>query len=311
MKRLVSLTLLGLILHGGSTRSDGQVVTQSTGVEIYAGPSGTAGAAGTVTFGPWAPGVPYYGPGYPYYDGWPYYGYYPYPYALPPLFAPAESLYGPQAVQRFLGIGRTSAPVVAQPDAAPAGNAIDVEPRPFKIRVTNAETKARAGKFVSFGDAHFGNRKYNEALERYRTASITAPDLAETYLRQGHALVAMGNYESAGKAFRRGLGVRSDWGNTAVRLDAIYGDANREKVQHLEELAEAADQNPQDSNLLFLLGMQLYFDGQTDRSQLFFQRAAQLGGNEDRLLDYFLPPAGALAPAAAPVAAPPRAGVGF
>jgi hypothetical protein len=48
--------------------------------------------------------------------------------------------------------------------------------------------------------------------------------------------------------------------------------------------------------------MELFFDGQTQRSEAFFSRAAQLGANDDRLLDGFLPRPG---PAGAPPAAPP------
>jgi hypothetical protein len=54
--------------------------------------------------------------------------------------------------------------------------------------------------------------------------------------------------------------------------------------------------NPLDSELLIALGMQIFFDGQQQRAEVFFARAAELGANEDNLLDSFLPrpgPAGA------------------
>jgi len=58
-------------------------------------------------------GSPYY-PGYrPYYPGG--YGYYPYyqvpypyyrgPIVYPPIYVPAEPLYGPRALRRFMGVG--------------------------------------------------------------------------------------------------------------------------------------------------------------------------------------------------------------
>jgi Flp pilus assembly protein TadD len=69
----------------------------------------------------------------------------------------------------------------------------------------------------------------------------------------------------------------------------------------LENLAKAVEANSFDSDLLIALGMQLFFDGQHDRAGVFFARAAQLGGNEDRLLNDFVPKPG---PADAPKAQP-------
>jgi hypothetical protein len=158
-----------------------------------------------------------------------------------------------------------------------------------RIRTSNAEQKAKAGRFLGFGDGNFGKQKYLPAVERYKTAAQMAPDLAEPYFRQGYALVALGQYENAAKTFRRGLKIRSDWTDSPFRLDQIYGGARLAKTQHLENLAKAVEANPLDVNLLLTLGMQLFFDGQRDRASVFFARAAQLGGNEDRLLNDFLP----------------------
>ena len=168
-----------------------------------------------------------------------------------------------------------------------------------KAKVTNAEGKAKAGRFIGFGDANFTKQKYLAAMERYRTAAGVAPDLAEPFFRQGFALVALGQFDSAMKAFRRGLRIRPDWTDSEFRLDQIYGADRLAKTTHLENLAKAVEANPFDSDLLIALGMQLYFDGQRDRASLFFARAAQLGGNEDRLLNDFVPKPG---PAGAPKA---------
>jgi hypothetical protein len=158
-----------------------------------------------------------------------------------------------------------------------------------RIRTSNADQKAKAGRFLGFGDGNFGKQKYLPAVERYKTAAQMAPDLAEPYFRQGYALVALGQYENAAKAFRRGLKIRSDWTGSPFRLDQIYGDGRLAKTQHLENLAKAVEANPLDANLLLTLGIQLFFDGQRARASVFFARAAQLGGNEDRLLNDFLP----------------------
>jgi tetratricopeptide repeat protein len=185
--------------------------------------------------------------------------------------------------------------VAPLPQPAPAPSAVEASPKGAP-KNTSPEQKARAGKFIGFGDANFAEQKYLAAIERYKSASRIAPDLAEPYLRQGHALVALGQYENAVKAFRRGLRIRPEWSGSPFRLDQLYGPDRIAKVSHIEALAKAVEANPLDSNLLMALGVQLFFDGQAERASVFFARVAQLGGNDDRLLNDFLPkpaPAGA------------------
>lgn len=206
---------------------------------------------------------------------------------------------------------------VALPDPAP----VDVVPAPEpgppgQPKATNPEQKAKAGKFITFGDTNFANQKYLAALGRYKTAAQVAPDLGEPYFRQGHTHVAVGQYESAIKAFRRGLRIEGDWTASPFRLDQLYDGNLAAKTGHLENLAKAVEANPFSTDLLTLMGLELFYDDQRERSLPFFERAAQLGGNEERLLDDFLPkpaPAGAPQPplkpnkAAAPVN-PPKPG---
>ncbi|MEX2115133.1 MAG: hypothetical protein WD845_18210 [Pirellulales bacterium] len=226
---------------------------------------------------PW-PGNVGYIPGFPYDNlGSPYY------------FDPTQSGWSP--------VGRPVAALPAAKTPAPADPLPDNDTVRSKIRTTNAQTKARAGKFVGYGDANFGKQSYLSAAERYKDASRIAPDMAEPFFRQGFAFVAMGNYESAARAFRRGLVIRSDWRHSPFRLDQIYDADPITKTAHLEGLAKAVEANPLDADLLMLLGMMLYFDGQAERSGTFFSSAAQLGGNDERLLEHFLPQPG---PAGAP-----------
>lgn len=232
---------------------------------------------------------PVWGYGYPYgYDSYPYgVPYYPGPVILPPLFLPAETMYGPQAVKRFMGIdGSAPAPrvIIANKSRADSDSLL-AKP---KVRISNAAMKAQAGKFLAFGDALFFKQNYNSALERYRSAALAAPDLAETYLRQGLALVAMGRYESAAKVIRRALLLQGDPSKWMTRLDDLYKENQVAKTAHLESLASAVEENGQSAELLLLLGTQLFFDGQQDRAAPVFQRCKQLGGNEDGAITEFL-----------------------
>jgi tetratricopeptide (TPR) repeat protein len=184
------------------------------------------------------------------------------------------------------------AAAVAVPGPAQARPALAPAPEPAppgQPKATNPEQKAKAGKFLTFGDTNFASQKYLAALGRYKTAAQVAPDLGEPYFRQGHTHVALGQYDSAIKAFRRGLRIEGDWTASPFRLEQLYGGDVVAKTGHLENLAKAVEANPFSTDLLTLLGLELFFDGQRERSLPFFERAAQLGGNEERLLDDFLP----------------------
>ncbi len=279
---LVACALLAVGPSWACSTATGQDVAV-TAVGHAAGDHVSAGAhhhhhLGFAHWMPWTVGVPFvwsgaYTPAFPSYS----------PVFL--SFAPAAAW-----VPRDNNNVNNAAPARhPQPaDAAPAAKP--------KLRTTNPQSKAKAGKFIAYGDANFGKQKYLSAVERYKTAAQIAPDMAEAYFRQGYALIAMSQYAEAFKAFRRGLGIRGEWHDSAFRLDQLYAGAGAAKTAHLENLAKAVEANPMDSDLLVALGMQLFFDGQRARSELFFARAAQLGANDDRLLDDFVPrpgPAGA------------------
>lgn len=219
-----------------------------------------------------------------------------YPVIWSGAFTPGFSVYGPS----FPYANSPVAPVAPLPQPAPE------EAAKPEIKPTNADTRARAGKFIGYGDALFAKQNYLAAAARYRTAAGVAADMAEPSLRNGFAQVALGNYETAAKSFRRGLSIRSDWSESPFRLRDLYGEGALAKTAHLEALAAAVEANPFDAELITVLAIELYFDGQRERAEMFFVRAAQLGANSDRLLAAFLPhpaPAGAAKPDAKP--APP------
>lgn len=208
-------------------------------------------------------------------------------FALPPVIVPADQLYGPQAVLRFMGLADNG---VQQPVNVPARNQ---QPAPLgggfgllapnqnpvvqpKVRVSNEEARARAGRFLQSGNEQFRKQQFNGALGLYKQASTAAPDVAANYFRQGLALIALGRYEPAAKALKKGLTLDPEWPRSQFRLEDLYGDNRVVKAAHREALATDATAQPDDSDLLFLLGVVLYFDGQPDRARPFFQRAQDL-----------------------------------
>ncbi len=116
----------------------------------------------------------------------------PYPYYYGPVVVPAEQLYGPLPVQRFMGVPpagrlaeRPAAPRAAPAPADPAAPPKAEKP-PVQAR-TNERSVNLAWRLIGFGDAYFANQKYHDAQSRYKDAAETAPGVAEAYFRQGVA----------------------------------------------------------------------------------------------------------------------------
>lgn len=187
----------------------------------------------------------------------------------------------PASVRNILNMSREEllaalrAPAAAA-DAPPAARAIAAE-KPA-VRWSNAEQRRKAEQYLAAGDVLFREQKFHSALQRYKLASQTAPDMAETYWRQGHALVATANYELAGGAFKRAIALDADVTRGGFTLDEIYGGAAMAKQAHLESLAGWALKRSDSSESYFLMGVQLQFDGQAERAARFFDRAAELAG---------------------------------
>ena len=248
---------------------------------------------------------PYSNPYYSSYgSGYSYSGY-PYVITPPMVFAPAGQLYGLGPIQQLMGVdqwfnprpanggnfngnfqGNARAnpnPGLAQADANANGHLRrDGEPAEPKAanRAAGGKAMELAWKFISFGDAHFGNQKFSDALERYRRATRECPKLADGWFRQGFALAAQGKYEQAAKAMRRGLEEKPDWASTNFRLDEIYRDSAADKKDHIDEMVKASEAAPTNGDVAFIVGVHLYCDGKADQAAAYFRRAAQISGND-------------------------------
>lgn len=233
-------------------------------------------------------GYPYYGPGWGY-PGYPYgTGIYYDPttnraeYYLPPVYVPGELMFGPLATERFLGIRRD--PLVVPPGAGALPGVLGENVAPAdivdKLRKSNDRARERARSFMAYGDALFQRQQFHTALQRYKSAIEAAPDLVEAYLRQGFALIAVNQYRLAAKALRIAVELDPEYIKGQFRLDDLYGENGLAQTTHLETLANSAIKNPDNADLLFLVGMMLYANGEPERAQKFLTKAAQIGGPE-------------------------------
>lgn len=236
----------------------------------------------------------YYSSGYPYYGGYNYaypYGQYYTPglgylnYYPPPVAAPlvVPPLVG-AAPDPLAGGVVAAKPAEARPlDAKPA------DPKPLALRISNIESRRRALRLDESGDTLFREQRYHEALQKYKSAAEAAPDMAESYMKQGFALLATSRYEMAATAFKRGLAIDPAWAATPFRLDSIYGEAHLSKDAHLEKLVAALLEKPADADLIFILAMFLQYDGDDVRAGRFFARAAEIAGRDAPHLRLYLP----------------------
>jgi tetratricopeptide (TPR) repeat protein len=200
---------------------------------------------------------------------------------LPPVFLPAEDMFGPAAAARMLGVVPAPIPFAPlRPELIGNGAAVVRAPREEEPAfVSNAAARQRAAKFMELGDGYFAQGNYVLAYDRYKSAVQAAPDLVEPYLRRGQALIAMQSYDLAADTYKHAFKLHPHWAQTNFRLDAVYGNDQREKQDHLDMLAAAAERRPT-AELMFLLGAQLLYDGQAERALRFFDRAKELHQGE-------------------------------
>jgi tetratricopeptide (TPR) repeat protein len=200
-------------------------------------------------------------------------------YYLPPVFAPAELLYGPRAVRQFWGWSD-------QPLVMRRSERVAAEP---KIRISNPEYRRKAEQHLAQGDRLFREQKYSQALDRYKQAAAMAGDLAEAQWRKGHAYLATHRYELAAASFKRALVLNPDAARDGFDLGRLYGAGATVKISHLEALAGETLVRGDSAEHYFLLGVFLRYDGQAERAEKFFVKAAELAGRDGGYLASFLP----------------------
>lgn len=222
-----------------------------------------------LTYGAWVPGVgTYFGPGYG-------------------IWGPGNGYYsGPNYYQNnqnyFIA---PPEPLANDPGQRPPGarlaepedvNLPRAEPRVL-FRPSNDEQRALATRNLGFGDNHFAQQRYREALNRYQAAVRAAPDMASARFRSGHAAFALGRFDQAAREFRQGLLLDPTWPSQGERLDVLYGDNPLARQAHLDRLARTLADNPRQPDGWFVLAVETFASGRRRQSATFFERALELG----------------------------------
>lgn len=244
-------------------------------------------------------GVGYLGGGYGY--GFLPYGYYRGPwgrgFALPPLVIPAETMYGPLAVQNFLGVGPSVATPVTYNSPITNGGAIagggfgvnapGVRVPKAQLPASNQAARDRAKRQLDIGDDWFRKQQFGNAAQAYRDAIKAAPDVADAYFHQAAVSIAQQRYDAAVEGIKSGLKISTTYVDGGFKYSTLYGDNRIAQTAHLETLALAATDAPT-SDLYYLMGILLFFDEQPRRSGPFFVKSRELAVGETWHIDVFL-----------------------
>jgi hypothetical protein len=246
-------------------------------------------------------GYPYYHGGNPYYygdGGWyspavcPYCGFPTYdcrcgpPIILPPAILDPSQLYGQRAIQRLMGVEpSTNRPPMSRLERRQQAQAIaDAAPRPggnraAQLPAVGVDPRAKAWKYIDYGDRYFKEGKFRDALTRYRKAIAADPMLADARFRQGFAELASQRYPQAVTALRRGLALDPNWPHGDFILEEVFDDVVKVNIE--QALRARLTLSPNDADARFLLGVVRHFDGRPEEAQREFQQVEKLTGGAE------------------------------
>jgi len=260
-------------------------------------------------------GPPVFGSWYGYASPWiappVYYGPSPYFYGANPFFLPPQPLVislPPIIVQQPIILPvRFEEPVeppkvanperfiVIQPDRGnnvarnpnpPPPARVDKEPKEVDLGVQPADlplAPRRAGNALAEADrrlvegrAAFARGEYGRALDHFCGATTAAPAESTGYFLLAQAQFAVGKFDEAVASIAAGMELQLDWPTSRFEPRALYKQNAQAFDFHLRNLRAALEIAPNDARLLFLLGVELWFDGNQQMARPLLERAAEL-----------------------------------
>ncbi len=150
------------------------------------------------------------------------------------------------------------------------------------------DPKQEAMRLMTMGLEAFGGEAYGLAAHRFRQATLVDPKGARAYFLLAQAQFALGKYSRAVEAVHAGMRLHKDWPAAPFqpRID-LYGAIEGDFTEHLKRLQAAVSGDPNNPELLFLLGYQLWFDGRRAEAVARFRQARPLAP-DPRFIDQFL-----------------------
>lgn len=169
-----------------------------------------------------------------------------------------------------------------------ADAAVLIRKRVAELKPSNQAGRERSDQLIVEADKFFSDQQFTKAAQRYRQAVAAAPNYPKALFRAAHYFMATGDYENSLLAYLMALEISKTIQQPGFRLDDLYRGNMLDKVAHIDRLAEASLNRPDDGGLLMLVGLTLYYDQQIDRSMGFFRSAAELEGPQSLYASWFL-----------------------
>ena len=218
-------------------------------------------------------------------------------FGLGPIQHPVAPMLPPVAGENF---ARRSEGVRAFDPVPAAANAeLAVEPgfdglneirrRVSVLKSSTPQSRQRADRLISSGDAAFAAQKLARANALYRDAIAKAPDYAAGHFRLAHSYLASRQYTLAQKSLMVALELSGSIKRGGFSLEDIYQGDQFVRDKHFETLLDASLREPNDGGLMLLLGFFLHYDNKPLQAREYFNAANKIAGLHQNYTRYFLP----------------------
>lgn len=202
--------------------------------------------------------------------------------------APKALTEQPIPVARDAGPGDAHIGESAVESSATATGVASSDSRRDEPRLTREDLNraTAAGIAIGRGDTAFEHGEYERARDEYTQAIAVVSDAPGIRIALGLSDYALGEFEAAAHAIRRGVAQSPDLASSDFDLLDVYGqpeDSNR----HRRALDEFVTQNPEDADALFLLGFVQYFSDQREAARTTFSAYRSIVPH-DELADAFV-----------------------
>jgi hypothetical protein len=137
------------------------------------------------------------------------------------------------------------------------------------------------------GKRAFAKRAYGLAAQHFQLAAVAAPRAFLPHFMLAQAQLALGKYRDAVRAIHAGMDLKKDWPTAKFAARELYRENDIDFLGHVKRLEDLLEKRPDDPDLLFLLGYELWFDGQRAKARTLFEKAKK-NGADPAYIDPFL-----------------------
>ncbi len=187
--------------------------------------------------------------------------------------------------------------------------------------IANADEAERSVRLVALGRQCLARSEFHDAATAFSQAATALHELEGQPLERlpvpcrfaplalGDALFGERRFNEAAAAVEDGLISLPQWPTTAIDIRESFGNHALYELL-LDDLRAAVAAHPDDAELQFLLGYQLYFTGRRDEAKSYFQTALKLNPNHSAAKTFLNASSAPLktTPATPPPATPSRNG---